>query len=174
MGASYTSGRIETGTLFDQQYGRFEANIKLPTGQGMWPAFWLLGANETTVGWPTCGEIDIMEMRGAQPSSVVGSLHGPGGDNVTAGFTLPSGSFNDGFHLFAVEWDAGEIRWYVDDSLYETRDKDTFPNSQPWVFDHPFFVILDLAVGGQFGGDATAATVFPQTMQVDYVRVYSH
>jgi beta-glucanase (GH16 family) len=173
-GQSYTSGRIETSGHFTQAYGRFEASIQIPQGQGMWPAFWLLGDDYAQAGWPQCGEIDVMENRGADPTSVVGSLHGPGGDNVTAGYTLPSGaSFSDGFHQFAVEWEPGVVRWYVDDTLYETRSSDTFPRSQPWVFDHPFFVILDLAVGGQFGGNAGASTPFPQSMQVDYVRVYS-
>ncbi len=173
-GQSYTSGRIETSGHFSQTYGRFEASIQLPHGQGMWPAFWLLGANYSSVGWPQCGEIDVMENRGADMTTVDGSLHGPGGNNVTAGYTLPaSGSFSDGFHQFALEWEPGVVRWYVDGALYETQTSDTFPNSQPWVFDHPFFVILDLAVGGQFGGDVNASTSFPQSMLVDYVRVYA-
>ena len=173
-GQSYTSGRIETGGLFSQKYGRFEASIQIPHGQGMWPAFWLLGASFASVGWPQCGEIDIMENRGATPTSVVGSLHGPGGNNVTAGYALPSGaSFSDGFHQFAVEWEPGVVRWYVDGALYETQSADTFPDSQPWVFDQPFFVILNLAVGGQFGGSAGASTPFPQSMLVDYVHVYA-
>ena len=173
-GQSYTSGRLETNGHFSQAYGRFEASIQIPHGQGMWPAFWLLGANYAGVGWPQCGEIDIMENRGADPTTVVGSIHGPGGNNTTAGYALPShAAFSDGFHQYAVEWEPGTVRWYVDGALYETQTSDTFPNSQPWVFDHSFFVILDLAVGGQFGGSAGASTPFPQSMQVDYVRVYA-
>ena len=173
-GEAYTSGRLETNGHFSQKYGKFEARIQIPQGQGMWPAFWLLGANYSAVGWPQCGEIDVMENRGADPTTVVGSMHGPGGDNMTAGYSLPSGaSFSAGFHVFSLEWEPGEMRWYVDGSLYETRTADTLPNSQPWVFDHPFFVILDLAVGGQFGGNVGGATTFPQSMQVDYVRVYA-
>ncbi len=173
MGSSYTSGRIQTAT-FSQTYGRFEASIQIPQGQGMWPAFWLLGANYATVSWPGCGEIDIMENRGGDPTTVLGSLHGPGGNNATAGYQLPnSAPFDSASHQFAVEWEPGVVRWYVDGTLYETQTADTFPNSQPWVFDHPFIVILDLAVGGQFGGNVGPATVFPQSALVDYVRVYS-
>jgi beta-glucanase (GH16 family) len=173
-GAEYTSGRLETGTLFSQEYGRFEAGIQIPAGQGLWPAFWLLGANFSTVHWPECGEIDIMENRGADPSTVLGSLHGPGGNNATGGYQLPNGaSFAGGFHQFAVEWEPGVVRWYADNALYETQTADTFPVSQPWVFDHPFFVILDLAVGGTFGGPPGAGTTFPQSLLVDYVHVYA-
>jgi beta-glucanase (GH16 family) len=174
QGASYTSGRIESNGHFSQAYGRFEASIQLPQGQGMWPAFWLLGDDYAQVGWPQCGEIDVMENRGADPTTVYGSLHGPGGDNHVAAYALPgSTSFADGLHQFAVEWEPGEVRWYVDGQLYATLSSDTFPRSQPWVFDHPFFIVLDLAVGGQFGGNVNASTAFPQAMRVDYVRVYS-
>jgi beta-glucanase (GH16 family) len=174
-GASFTSGRIETSSTFSQAYGRFEARIQLPQGQGMWPAFWLLGDDYQTSGWPACGEIDIMECRGAAPSTVLGSIHGPGGDSYTEGFTLQDGTtFADGFHVFALEWVPGELRWYVDDQLYETQAADLLPASQTWVFDHPFFIILDLAVGGDFGGSVSASTTFPQSMLVDYVRVYSN
>jgi beta-glucanase (GH16 family) len=174
QGSAYTSGRIESSASFSHTYGRFEARMKLPQGQGMWPAFWLLGANYTDVGWPDCGEIDIMEMRGADPTSIAGSLHGPGNANYTQGFRLPDGaSFSDDFHVFAAEWEPGTVRWYVDGALYETRSSDTLPRSQPWVFDHPFFVILDLAVGGQYGGPTDATTTFPQELRVDYVRVYT-
>jgi beta-glucanase (GH16 family) len=175
QGASYTSGRIDTSGLFSQEYGRFEASIQIPAGQGLWPAFWLLGSNfNQGVIWPQCGEIDIMENRGGDTTTVLGSLHGPGGNNATGGDQLPNGAlFSSGFHLFAVEWEPGVVRWYVDTTLYETQTADTFPDSQPWVFDQPFFVILDLAVGGNFGGAPNASTVFPQSLLVDYVRVYS-
>jgi beta-glucanase (GH16 family) len=174
---AYSSGRIDTGGLFSQQYGRFEASIKIPQGAGMWPAFWLLGTNESTVGWPTCGEIDIMENRGADPTSVLGSLHGPSGSpsgyTLTAGYQLPGGaSFSDAFHQFAVEWEPGVVRFYVDDTLYETQSSDLLPATQSWAFAHAFFIVIDLAVGGQFG-PLGASTTFPQTMLVDYVHVYA-
>lgn len=173
QGASYTSGRIES-RAFAQTYGRFEARMQLPKGQGMWPAFWLLGKNFAEVGWPGCGEIDVVECRGADPTTIAGSLHGPGNANYTKGFTLHGGaSFNDDFHVFAVEWEPGTIRWYVDDALYQTISADALPRSQAWVFDHPFFVILDLAVGGQYGGPIDDATPLPQSLKIDYVRVYA-
>jgi len=174
MGAAYTSGRLETSGKFSQTYGRFEASIQIPKGQGMWPAFWMLGANYSTVGWPQCGEIDIMECRGVDPTTVYGSLHGPGGTNLVTGYQLPSkAALSDGFHQYAVEWEPGVVRYYVDNALYETRPQELFTNNQPWVFDAPFFVILDLAVGGQFGGPASASTAFPQSMLVEYVHVYA-
>jgi beta-glucanase (GH16 family) len=174
QGASYTSARIETSGKFAQAYGRFEARIQLPQGQGLWPAFWLLGDNYAEAGWPACGELDIMECRGGVPGTVLGSMHGPGGTSYSEPFTLDAGAtFSEGFHIFAIEWQPGVVRWYVDDDLYETQSADLFPATQPWVFDHPFFVILDLALGGNFGGPVTASTPLPQQMRVDYVRVYT-
>ncbi|MGD0528166.1 MAG: glycoside hydrolase family 16 protein [Polyangiaceae bacterium] len=175
QGASYTSARIETQGKFAQAYGRFEARIQIPAGQGLWPAFWLLGDDYASAGWPQCGELDIMEERGATPGTVLGSMHGPGGDSYTAAFSLGGdASFSDDFHVFALEWEPGVARWYVDGQLYETQSADMLPASQTWVFDHPFFVILDLAVGGSFGGPITSATPMPQSMLVDYVRVYTN
>jgi beta-glucanase (GH16 family) len=177
-GDAYSSGRINTAGLFTQQYGRFEASIKIPHGGGMWPAFWLLGTNEPSVGWPTCGEIDIIENRGSVPTSVLGSMHGPVGTSssgytLTAGYALPGGaSFSDDFHLFAIEWEPGVVRFYVDQTLYETQSSDLLPETEAWVFAHPFFIVLDLAVGGQFG-PVDPATTFPQSMLVDYVHVYA-
>lgn len=173
-GASYTSGRIETQGKFSQQYGRFEARIQIPSGQGMWPAFWLLGTDYTQVGWPACGEIDIMENRGSAPATVLGSIHGPGGDSYTGAGVLPGGgSFADGFHVFSVEWTPGQIQWLVDGQVYETQSADMLPATQPWVFDTPFFVIVNLALGGDFGGPLSGSTPLPQSMRVDYVRVYT-
>ena len=174
-GRDYTSGRINTWGFFEQERGRFEARIKLPVGQGIWPAFWLLGGNFEDVGWPDCGEIDILEYRGQQPSIVHGSLHGPGysgGSAVTGSYTLPSGGFNDDFHVFAIEWDESSITWYVDDVAYQTIESNDLPGGASWVFDHSFFIILNVAVGGLFVGPPDASTEFPQTMLVDYVRVY--
>ena len=175
---NYTSARLKTQGLFSQAYGRFEARIKIPAGQGMWPAFWMLGNNITTAGWPTCGEIDIMENIGREPGTVHGSLHGPSTTSSTSDatsiFTLSAGqAFADDFHLFAIEWEPGVVRFYVDTNLYATFNESQWPTGGNWVFDHPFFIVLNVAVGGRWPGSPDSATVFPQQMFVDYVRVYS-
>jgi len=173
---SYTSGRIESQGRFELKYGRVEARIKVPEGQGIWPAFWMLGNDFNSIGWPACGEIDIMENVGFEPNKVHGSLHGPGysGSNPLTGiFTLPDNQrFSDSFHVFAVEWDAKSIRFYVDNHLYENQTVDSLPANKRWAFDHPFFIVLNLAVGGYWPGNPDATTPFPAIMQVDYVRVY--
>ncbi len=174
----YTSARLQTKGKFEQKYGRFEARIKIPQGQGMWPAFWMLGDDNRSTGWPGCGEIDIMENVGYEPGKIHGSMHGPGysgGSPLTGAFSLPAGAkFSGDFHVFAVEWDASAVRFYVDDHLYETQTPDSIPSSKHWVFDHPFFILLNLAVGGQWPKDPDSTTQFPQQMLVDYVRVYTH
>src|SRR5882672_7548982 len=173
---NYTSARLLTRNKFTQAYGRFEARIKIPYGQGLWPAFWMLGDNIGTAGWPTCGEIDIMENIGKEPSIVHGTFHGPGysgGNGVSAAYTLSGGQkFSDDFHTFAVEWEPNVMRFYVDGLLYKTRTPADLPAGTSWVFDHPFFIILNVAVGGGWPGNPDATTVFPQQMLVDYVRVY--
>ena len=173
---NYTSARLLTKNKFSQAYGRFEARIKIPYGQGIWPAFWMLGDNIGSAGWPTCGEIDIMENIGKEPSIVHGTFHGPGysgAQGVSAAYALPNGQkFSDDFHTFAVEWEPNVIRFYVDGLLYKTRTPADLPAGKSWVFDHPFFIILNVAVGGGFPGNPDATTVFPQQMLVDYVRVY--
>jgi beta-glucanase (GH16 family) len=172
----YTSARLKTEKLFTQKYGKFEARIRIPKGQGMWPAFWMLGDDISTAGWPACGEIDIMENVGLEPATVHGTIHGPGysGKNpLGAPYALPSGNVADDFHVFAVEWEPKEIRFYVDGHLYETRTPADLPAGTRWVFDHPFFLILNVAVGGGWPGNPDASTKFPQEMLVDYVRVYS-
>ena len=174
-GRQYTSGRINTRDLFEHTYGRFEARIRLPIGKGIWPAFWLLGANFDEVGWPDCGEIDIMEYRGQEPNIVLGSLHGPGysgGNALGDRFRLSQGTFNDDFHVFAIEWNPSSITWYVDGVAYQTLETRDLPDGARWVFDHPFFIILNVAVGGHFVGPPDSTTAFPQTMLVDWVRVY--
>jgi beta-glucanase (GH16 family) len=172
----YTSARLLTKTKFTQTYGRFEARIKVPYGQGLWPAFWMLGDNIDTAHWPNCGEIDVMENIGKEPSIVHGTFHGPcysGAGGITAAYTLPSGQkFSDDFHTFAVEWEPNVMRFYVDGLLYKTRTPADLPAGTTWVFDHPFFILLNVAVGGGFPGNPDASTVFPQRMVVDYVRVY--
>jgi beta-glucanase (GH16 family) len=175
----YTSARIKTQGLFAQNYGRFEARIKIPRGQGVWPAFWMLGADIDKTQWPGCGEIDIMENIGKEPSKVHGSIHGPGPsgkgtDDMTATYTLPGRKrFADAFHVFAVEWEPKLIRFYVDNHLYETATPAALPHGTGWVFDHPFFLLLNLAVCGDWPGSPDSSTHFPQQMLVDYVRVYT-
>jgi beta-glucanase (GH16 family) len=172
----YTSGRLKTIGKFSQTYGRFEARIKIPSGEGMWPAFWMLGDDIDKVGWPACGEIDIMENIGKEPSTIHGSIHGPGyvgGVGIEAPYSLPGKQrFADDFHLFALEWEPHAVRFYVDDTLYVTRTRADLRPGWKWVFDHPFFLLLNLAVGGDWPGNPDATTVFPQAMRVDYVRVY--
>lgn len=173
QGANYTSARIKTEGLFEQQYGRFEARIRLPYGKGLWPAFWLLGNDCDVNTWPLCGEIDIMEYLGDSPSVVFGSMHGPGysaGNAETKEFTLPNDRFDTGFHIFGIEWGPEYVNYYVDGNLYNQITPEDVPGE--WVFDHPFYIILNVAVGGNFPGSPNEETRFPQTMVVDYVRVY--
>ncbi len=175
---NYTSARLKTQGLFAQAYGRFEARIKIPAGQGMWPAFWMLGVDFGSAGWPKCGEIDVMENVGKEPGTVHGSLHGPSSvsptSDLTATFSLPPGQrFADSFHVYAAEWEPRTVRFYVDSNLYATFTAANWPDGGNWVFDHPFFIILNLAVGGDWPGPPDTATVFPQYMLIDYVRVYT-
>lgn len=147
-----------------------------PRGKGLWPAFWMLGNNIKEVGWPACGEIDLLENIGGEPSTIHGTLHGPGysaGSGIGASYTLGKKQrFADAFHVFAAEWEPGAIRFYVDDALYKTTTPANLPPGTTWVFDHPFFVILNVAVGGDWPGNPDSSTVFPQRMEVDYVRIY--
>ncbi|NIS15593.1 MAG: family 16 glycosylhydrolase [Aliifodinibius sp.] len=173
LNRDYTSARIVTRGKFETTYGKIEARIKLPVGRGIWPAFWMLGSNFETVGWPQCGEIDIMEYRGQEPQIIHGSLHGPGysgGAAETRRYFLENDRFDNDFHVFTVEWKANVIRWYVDDIEYFT----IYPSlvDGEWVFNHPFYIILNVAVGGNFVGPPDSSTEFPQTMLIDYVRVY--
>ena len=173
----YTSARLKTQGKFSQAYGRFEARIKIPRGQGIWPAFWMLGDDIDKPGWPACGEIDIMENIGKEPALVHGTIHGPGysgGNGIGSPYALSENQrFTDDFHIFAIEWEPNTIRFYVDDHLYATRTLADLPKGAKWVYDHPFFLLLNVAVGGYWPGNPDATTVFPQIMLVDYVRVYS-
>lgn len=172
----YTSARLITKNKFTVKYGRVEARLKVPFGQGIWPAFWMLGDNIDTVGWPNCGEMDIMENIGREPTIVHGTLHGPGysgGNGLSSSYSLPTNQpFANDFHVYAIEWEPGVVRFYCDGILYRTRTTADLPPGTAWVFDHPFFLILNVAVGGSWPGSPDATTVFPQTMSVDYVRVY--
>ncbi|MBP6821664.1 MAG: glycoside hydrolase family 16 protein [Acidobacteria bacterium] len=174
---AYTSARLVTRGKFEPTYGRIEARIKVPFGQGLWPAFWMLGSNITSVGWPACGEIDVMENIGREPSTVYGTIHGPGysgAQGLSDSLTLLDGKrYADDFHTFEVEWNPRDISFYIDGLHYHTRKSPEFSGNRQWVFDHPFYLLLNVAVGGNWPGNPDATTVFPQTMVVDYVRVYS-
>ncbi len=169
-GRDYTSARLKTEGKHTFTYGRFEGRMKLPFGQGMWPAFWMLGGNS----WPADGEIDIMENLGREPSIAHGTIHGPGysgADGPGTAYTLPGGAvFSDDFHIFAIEWEPNEIRWYVDGEHYSTKTPSDIGGNR-WVFDHPFFFIVNLAVGGEWPGNPDETTQFPQRLLVDYIRV---
>jgi len=172
----YTSARLKTQGRFAQAYGRFEARMQLPVGKGIWPAFWMLGSNIDSVGWPKSGEMDPMECIG-DPLMIHSGIHGPttsGGDaGVGAWFQVPSGSDVDkGFHIYAVEWQPNDVRFYFDDHLIAEYTPKDMPAGMTWVFDHPFFILLNVAVGGNWPGSPAANAVFPQQMLVDYMRVY--
>jgi beta-glucanase (GH16 family) len=170
----FTSARIHTQGKFSQAYGRFEARIKVPYGQGIWPAFWMMG--DVSKGWPARGEIDIMENIGREPSIVHGTIHGPGysgAHGIGAPFSLPDAQkFCDDFHVYAVEWEPNEVRWYVDGKQYHSVTPASLPSGAQWVYDRPFYILLNLAVGGKWPGNPDDTSQFPQTMLVDYVRVY--
>ncbi|TQK50433.1 beta-glucanase (GH16 family) [Streptomyces sp. SLBN-118] len=170
----YTSARVNTAGRFTQAYGHVEARLKVPRGQGMWPAFWMLGNDIGQVGWPNSGEIDVMENVGFEPSTIHGTLHGPGysgSGGIGAAYTLPGGqAFADAFHTFAVDWAPDSITWSVDGNVYQRRTPSDLGGRQ-WVFNKPFFLILNLAVGGYWPGDPDGGTAFPQQLVVDHVRV---
>jgi len=167
----YTSARLNTSGKFSTSSGHVEARMKLPRGQGVWPAFWMLGNNIGSVGWPTCGEIDIMENIGREPTTVHGTIHGPGysgANGIGAASTGPN--FSNDFHVFALDWAPNRLQWSVDGRVYETRTPADLHGNR-WVFDHPFDVIMNFAVGGDFPGNPNGSTVFPQQMVIDYVHV---
>jgi beta-glucanase (GH16 family) len=174
-GTGFASARLKTEGLFAAQYGRIEARIKLPSGQGIWPAFWMLGTSIKAAGWPQCGEIDIMENVGREPSVNHGSVHGPGYSGahaITGTYSLPgSARFADDFHIFAMEWAPRTITFSVDGAVYQTVTAASLPAAAPWVFDNRFFLLLNVAVGGDLPGAPDASTTFPQEMTIDYVRV---
>jgi beta-glucanase (GH16 family) len=170
---NYTSGRIKTQNLFSFTYGRVEARMKLPYGQGIWPAFWMLGEDITTVPWPASGEIDIMEHIGRQPRHIHGTVHGPGysGSGGIGHYKVfPEATLSEEFHTYAIEWEPGEIRWYVDDEQFFRLTPEQVRGE--WVFDKPYFLLINLAVGGNWPGYPDDTTTFPQFLTVEYVRVY--
>ncbi|MBN1782227.1 glycoside hydrolase family 16 protein [bacterium] len=173
----YTSARLRTKGKAEWKYGRFDIRAKMPAGQGIWPAIWMMPAGNVYGGWAASGEIDIMEYLGHEPNKVYGTLHYGGSwpQNVYSGdnFVLNAGGFNDAFHTFSLTWDSTSISWFVDDSLYQTQTRwYTAQGDFPAPFDQPFYMILNLAVGGNWPGNPDATTEFPQEMQVDYVRVF--
>lgn len=172
----YTSARLITKEKFEQKHGRIEARIKVPAGRGLWPAFWMLGNDIGRVGWPQCGEIDIVENIGREPATVHGTIHGPGysgANGIGAAYKLPGGrAVADDFHVFRVDWSENRIRWYVDGRHFQTLTPANLPPGAEWVFEHPFFLLLNLAIGGPWGGPPDKTTVFPALLKIDYVRVY--
>jgi beta-glucanase (GH16 family) len=173
-GYDYTSARLTTEGHFAQTYGRFEASIRMAQGQAVWPAFWMLGDNCDVSVWPSCGGIDVAEAYGQQPTTVLAGIHAPGypDTELVRGYVLGGAPvLSDDFHGYAVEWEPDELRWYVDDILWRTQRRADLPAGAAWPFDHPFFMILDLAIGGRYAGNPDTGTVLPQTMLVDYVRV---
>lgn len=175
-GQMYTSARLLTQGKATWTYGRFEARIQIPKGQGIWPAFWMLGDNIGTAGWPACGEVDIMENIGREPTLIHGTMHGPGysgGNGIGGPASLPgNAAYAADFHVYTVEWEMNSIRWSVDGAQYFATTPASIPAGTTWVYDHPFFIIMNVAVGGGWPGNPDGTTVFPQTMVVDYVRVY--
>jgi len=170
----YSSARLKTLGKFAAQYGKIEARIKIPHGQGIWPAFWALGTDIRKVGWPQCGEIDIMENIGREPGIQHGSLHGPNyGDSVTAAYTLPSNEkLSDEFHVYGIVWSKDRVQFFFDGHPYLYVTPASLPAGAPWVFNKPVYLLLNVAVGGSWPGSPDATTVFPQEMVVDYVSVF--
>lgn len=174
----YTSGKVTTSGRFTQMYGRWEARMKLPAGVGFWPAFWMLGINQGCGGWPGCGEIDIMENRGRTPRNSSSALHGPGYSGNTPlakGYNLPADapSHAEDFHVFAAEWTANQIRFFVDGFNHYTVNRADVTRYGAWAYDRPFYAILNLAVGGNFDGNRLPADAnLPAKVVVDYVRIW--
>lgn len=172
-GFEFTSARMKTQGLQTFQYGRIEARIQVPEGAGFWPAFWMLGSNFPQVGWPDCGEIDIMEYVGKDPTVIMGTLHGPGYSGALGLTQWNRQTYNiaDDFHIYAIEWDENQISWFFDGEKYHTVTREDI-GERSWTFDQPFFIILNLAVGGTLGGLINPNTEFPAQYLVDFVRVY--
>jgi beta-glucanase (GH16 family) len=173
----YTSARIETGGLFQTMYRELDARIKLPEGQGLWPAFWALGSDYARVGWPGSGEIDMMEELGKNPFVFYGSIHGPSRASPD-GWTITvakrsRASLAARFHVYGVRWSPGKVVFTLDGVPYGARTRADLKPGDRWALNHPFYLLLDLAVGGDWPGSPNASTPFPARMLVDWVRVYS-
>jgi beta-glucanase (GH16 family) len=177
----YTSARLVTSEKFDALYGRVEARIQVPAGQGLLPQLWALGQNDSSVGWPQSGEIDLMEILGNDPYDVMGSIHGPqpGGAGPASSYGLTTAyssrtPLSAGSHTYGMEWSPGEVRISVDRQVYASYTPLSLPLSAEWVFDHPFYLVLDLAVGGNWPGAPNQSTRFPATMLVDWIRYWPY
>lgn len=174
MPAGFSSARVKTQGLKAVQYGHLEARIKMPTGAGVWPAFWMLGTSFTGANWPAAGEIDVAEMKGSEPQVAYGTVHGPGysgGGGLSRTTQLPGGgSLADGFHVFAIDWQPGRVAFLLDGEPYHTVVPTSLPAGGAWVFDQPFFVLLNVAIGGAFTAPPDTSTAFPADMLLDYVR----
>jgi beta-glucanase (GH16 family) len=169
MGSGFTSARLTTKGLIELKFGRIECRAKLPRGAGLWSAFWALGNNIDSTSWPGCGEIDIFESIGSQPQEFLGTVHCPGHSKEAGiGGRIETTNVGDVFRVFAVEWWPNRITWSIDGVAYHEVDKNGL--GVAWVFDHPFFLLLNLAVGGWLGGDVSNMTTFPANLTVDYVR----
>ena len=183
---NYTSAKLKTRGLFSQKYGRFEFYARLPRGQGYWPAIWMMPQDSVYGHWSASGEIDVMENKGSDPTKILGTIHFGGtppnhAQSHGPSFHFPTGDSAANFHLYALEWTTNAISWYVDNQLYETQTNwwsssnptnTHIRNPYPAPFDQPFYIIMNLAVGGNFGGNPDGTTAFPSEMQVEYVRVY--
>jgi beta-glucanase (GH16 family) len=177
QGSNYTSARLITKDKKTFTFGRVDIRAILPEGQGIWPALWMLGNNISSVGWPACGEIDIMELVGHEPSTVHGTVHtGPQGQSwsnyIGQGYTLSSGKFSDEYHVFSIIWEYNSIKFFVDDNQYFSITDADISNAYPYPFNDEFFFIFNIAVGGNWPGYPDATTQFPQRMIVDYIRVF--
>ena len=173
----HTSARLTTEGKVEYKYGRIDVRGKLPKGQGIWPAIWLLGNDLSSLGWPACGELDMVELLGHTPQTVHGSInYGPQGNSwaytKTTSYTLPGEDFSDKYHVFSILWEENSIKYYVDDNLYTTYTPNNIVSGQSWRFNHPFFFILNVAVGGDWPGNPDQTTAFPQQMLIDYIRVF--
>ncbi len=171
----YTSARLTTADRMSFTHGRVEARIKIPYGQGLWPAFWLLGSNCGPVEWPACGELDIMENIGKEPNIIHATMHGQGysgGNGISGTYTMANGHYSDNYHIYAIEWDSNHAAFFVDGANYLNVTRAQVEAKGQWVFDHAFNVVLNIAVGGGWSGNPDGNTVFPQKMYVDYVRLF--
>lgn len=174
----YTSARISTKDRYSFQYGELEARMQLPVGRGLWPAFWALGSDIDRSGWPACGEIDVMEHIGQEPRTATGTIHGPRigagaqSDYEPGRSVQHSSPLSQGFHTYGVRWLPGSMQFSFDGRPYWTVTAADLPTGSRWVFDHPFYLVLNVAVGGRWAGAPDATTTFPQALRVDHVRVY--
>ncbi|CAI8312952.1 MAG: Beta-glucanase [Owenweeksia sp. TMED14] len=173
----HTSARLTTEGKVEYKYGRIDVRGKFPKGQGIWPAIWLLGNDHSSVGWPACGELDMVELLGHTPQTVHGSInYGPQGNSwahtKTSTYSLSGEDFSDKYHVFSVLWKENSIQYYVDDNLYATYTPNNIVSGQAWRFNHSFFFILNIAVGGDWPGNPDQTTVFPQQMLIDYIRIF--